>query len=152
VLVRATWSDGLVEDVTSIAQFDALNDSVAGVTADGLITAKGVGETHVMVRFAGQARVVQGTLAYGPPSQATSRANNFIDEKLAAKWRDLGLSPSGLCSDAEFLRRLHLDAIGTLPTADEVRAFLKDQSPDKRDKAIDRVLDRPEFVDFWALK
>src|SRR5262245_45279261 len=67
VLVRATWSDGLVEDVTSIAQLDALNDSVAGVTADGLITAKGVGETHVMVRFAGQARVVQVTLAYGPP-------------------------------------------------------------------------------------
>ncbi|MGL1102801.1 hypothetical protein ACSTLM_01150, partial [Vibrio parahaemolyticus] len=61
VIVRATWSDGLTEDVTSAAQFDALNESVAAVTPDGLITARGRGETHVMVRFAGQAKVVQIT-------------------------------------------------------------------------------------------
>ncbi|MFO0844831.1 MAG: DUF1549 and DUF1553 domain-containing protein [Gemmataceae bacterium] len=152
VLVRAFWSDGAAEDVTSLAQFDALNASVASVTPDGLVTAKAVGETHVMVRFAGKARVVQVTLAYGPPRAADFPANNFIDEKLAAKWRDLGLSPSGPCSDAEFLRRLHLDAIGTLPTPGEARAFLADPDPAKRAKAIDRVLDRPEFVDFWSLK
>jgi hypothetical protein len=152
ILVRATWSDGLAEDVTSLAQFDALNDSVASVSPDGLITAKAVGESHIMIRFAGQARVVQITLAFGPATSANIPANNYIDEKLSAKWRDLGLSPSALCSDEEFLRRLYLDAIGTLPTADEVRTFVKDPSPDKRSKAIDQVLDRPEFIDFWALK
>ncbi|MFO0879619.1 MAG: DUF1549 and DUF1553 domain-containing protein [Gemmataceae bacterium] len=152
ILVRATWSNGLVEDVTSLAQFDALNDSIAAVTPDGLITAKGVGESHIMVRFAGQARVVQVTRAYGPPSTQNFPANNFIDEKLAARWRGLGLAPSDLCSDEEFLRRLYLDAIGTLPTPLEIRTFLADRSPDRRTKAIDRVLDRPEFVDFWSLK
>ncbi len=60
--------------------------------------------------------------------------------------------PSELCTDEEFLRRLHLDAIGTLPTGDEVRAFLKDPNPEKRSHAIARVLERPEFIDFWALK
>jgi hypothetical protein len=152
VVVRATWSDGLVEDVTALAQFDALNASIAAVTPGGLITAHGPGETHVMVRFAGQARVVQVTLPYSSATGGPVPAHNFIDEKLAAKWRDLGLGPSPVCKDDEFLRRLYLDAIGTLPTPDEVRRFLADQSADKRTKEIERVLDRPEFVDFWALK
>jgi hypothetical protein len=152
ILVRATWSDGLVEDVTSMAQFDALNPAVAAVTPGGLVTANGTGESHIMVRFAGAARVVELTLPYGKPSSQHFPPNNFIDKKLAAKWHDLGLAPSGLCSDEEFLRRLTLDAIGTLPTPDEIKAFLADTRDDKRDRAIDRVLDRPEFVDFWTLK
>jgi len=55
-------------------------------------------------------------------------------------------------ADDEFFRRIHLDGIGTLPTPAEIKAFLSDKTPDKRAKAIDRVLARPEFVDFWALK
>jgi hypothetical protein len=153
ILVRATWSDGRSADVTSLAVFDALNDAVAAVTPGGLMTAKGLGESHVMVRFEGQAAVVQATLPYGRRDLPSDwKPVNFVDEKLAAKWKDLGLAPSPLCKDEEFLRRIYLDAIGTLPTPEEARAFLADSSPDKRAKAIDKVLERPEFVDFWALK
>lgn len=151
--VTAVWSDGRREDVTTTAQFDALNDSVAAVTPAGLVTAKAAGETHVMVRFGGQAVVAGVTLPFAKldtfPEFPT---NNFIDQKLVAKWKDLGLTPSPLCGDDEFLRRLYLDAIGTLPAPDEVRAFLADADPRKRAKAIDRVLDRGEFTDWWALK
>src|SRR5262249_44448853 len=101
ILVRATWSDGVVEDVTSLAQFDALNESIAAVTPAGLITARGPGETHVMIRFAGKAKVVQVTLPYHSAPVAKPETSNFIDEKLVAKWRDLGLSPSALCSDED---------------------------------------------------
>lgn len=151
--VTAIWSDGRREDVTTTAQFDALNDAIATVTPAGLVTAKDAGETHVMIRFGGAAAVAQITLPFAKLTEFPQvPANNFIDQKLIAKWKDLGLTPSPLCSDDEFLRRLYLDAIGTLPTADEVRAFLDDKDPKKRDKAIDKVLARPEFIDWWALK
>lgn len=159
LLVTATWSDGRREDVTATARFDALNDSVAAVTPDGLVTAKSRGETHIMVRFGGQASVAQITLPYqdrGDKSRGAQAAsfvtNNFIDAKLRAKWQDLGLAPSPAGNDAEFFRRIHLDAIGTLPAPDDVRKFLADKDSTKRDKAIDAVLNRPEFVDFWAYK
>lgn len=153
ILVKATWKDGRVEDVTSTAQFDTLNDGVAAVTPGGLVTAKSRGETHIMVRFCGQASVFQVTLPYAKITPYPEFAkNNFIDDKLLGKWRDLGLTPSNLCSDEDFLRRIYLDGIGTLPTPAEIKAFQADPSPRKRDQAIAKVLDRPEFVDFWALK
>jgi hypothetical protein len=153
ILVKATWQDGRTEDVTAVAQFDSLNEAVAAVDANGLVTAKGLGETHIMVRFAGQATVVQITLPYARLQKAPAfAANNFIDEKLQAKWKELGLTPSALCSDEDFFRRIHLDAIGTMPAPADIKAFLADKSADKRQKAIDKVLNRAEFVDFWALK
>jgi hypothetical protein len=153
ILVRATWKDGRVEDVTANSRFDALNEGVAAVTPAGLVTARGLGETHVMVRFGGQAAIARLTLPYARREKYPEPPrNNFIDDKLVAKWKDLGLTPSGLCSDEEFFRRIHLDTLGTLPSPADIKAFLADKSPDKRKKAIDRVLARPEFVDFWALK
>ncbi|HEY1187260.1 MAG TPA: DUF1549 domain-containing protein, partial [Gemmata sp.] len=151
--VTAIWSDGAREDVTATAQFDALNDAVAEVTPGGLVTAKAAGETHVMIRFGGQAEVAQVTLPFAKlASYPDVRAANFIDTKLIAKWKELGLTPSPVCGDDEFLRRLYLDAIGTLPTPEEVRAFLDSKDPKKREAAIDRVLARGEFIDWWALK
>lgn len=153
IIVRATWKDGRSEDVTGNTQFDSLNEAVAAVTPNGLITARSKGDTHIMVRFGGQATVVQVTLPYARiENYPAVPVNNFIDEKLIAKWKDLGLTPSPLCPDEDFFRRIHLDAIGTLPAPADIKAFLADKSPDKRQKAIDKVLNRPEFVDFWALK
>ena len=77
---------------------------------------------------------------------------NFIDEHVLAKLQALSVPPSPTCDDATFLRRAYLDTIGTLPTADEARAFLADDSADKRDRLIDQLLGRPEFVDYWAYK
>src|SRR5262249_58817038 len=136
------------------------------VPAAGRVTAKSAGETHVMVRFGGQATVARVTLPYAkaeplpqlPPRSGEGVAsspsplrgggqgggvNNFIDEKLTNKWRDLGLTPSPLCDDAEFFRRIHLDGIGTLPAPADVKKFLADIDPMKREKAIDAVLSLP---------
>ena len=64
----------------------------------------------------------------------------------------LGIQPANLCSDAVFVRRVYLDVIGTLPTAQEASAFLSDQDPNKRRALIDRLLEREEFADYWAMK
>lgn len=153
ILVKATWTDGTTEDVTATAQFDTLNDGVAAVSPAGLVTAKARGETHIMVRFLGQATVFQVTSPYAKLEKIPQLAkNNFIDEKLIAKWLDLGLAPSPLCQDEEFIRRIYLDTIGTLPAPADIKAFLAEPAPERRARAIDRVLQRPEFVDYWALK
>ena len=66
--------------------------------------------------------------------------------------KKLNIAPSELCSDTEFLRRVYLDVIGTMPTAEETCRFLADKRSGKRDLVIDELLERPEFADYWALK
>ncbi|MGO9110841.1 MAG: DUF1553 domain-containing protein [Thermoguttaceae bacterium] len=75
-----------------------------------------------------------------------------IDKLVFARLKKLGLQPSPLCSDAVFVRRVYLDVIGTLPTAAEARKFLLDHDPQKRRVLIDRLLERDELADYWAMK
>jgi hypothetical protein len=77
---------------------------------------------------------------------------NAIDEVVFARLKGLNIQPARLCSDAVFVRRAYLDVIGTLPTADEARAFIDNQDPSKRGALIDRLLERDEFADYWAMK
>ncbi|MCX6998529.1 MAG: DUF1549 and DUF1553 domain-containing protein [Kiritimatiellaeota bacterium] len=77
---------------------------------------------------------------------------NRIDELVLARLKEQGVPPSELCDDAVFVRRVFLDALGTLPTPAEVRGFLADHSPDKRARLIDRLLARSEFAEYWGLK
>src|SRR5205085_5089431 len=78
--------------------------------------------------------------------------NNFVDKHVFAKLKMMGIPPSDLCTDQEFVRRATLDVCGMLPTADEVKAFLASNDPDKRAKLVDALLARPEYADFWTLK
>ena len=75
---------------------------------------------------------------------------NYIDTLVHSKLRELQFNPSGLCTDSEFLRRLHLDLTGMLPTSAEAEAFLSDESLGKRARLIDTLLARPEHAIFWA--
>jgi hypothetical protein len=153
LVVVATYSDGVTRDVTSWTRFGTLNDAVASVTPEGAVKAVGRGETSIMVRFGGQATVARMSVPFARiAAYPTVRTANYVDELVMKKWRTLGLIPSEPCDDATFMRRLYFDLIGTPPTMEEVKAFLADTSPDKRAKLIDRVLDRPEYADYWTLK
>jgi hypothetical protein len=157
VVVTARYSDGSSRDVTREAQFKSNEEHIARVDHDGLVeTDDDTGDTAVMARYMGYVDVCRVTI---PLTDAARTAqgevipkNNYIDELVQAKWAKLKLSPSPLATDDAFLRRAYLDTIGTLPTPAEVREFLADKDPKKREKAVDRLLARPEYADFWAVK
>ncbi len=78
--------------------------------------------------------------------------DDVVDNAVFSKLNRMRISPSGPCTDQEFLRRVYLDTIGILPTPPEVQEFGSTGRGDRRDQVIDRLLGRPEFADFWALK
>jgi hypothetical protein len=75
-----------------------------------------------------------------------------VDDLVWKRFRERSIEPAALCSDEVFLRRIYIDVLGTLPTAEEARRFLDDQDPQKRAKLIDEVLEQPEFAVYWAMK
>ncbi len=77
---------------------------------------------------------------------------NEIDRRVFRRLEKLGIPPAPLCSDAVFVRRVYLDAIGTLPAAHQAKEFLLDRRPNKRRVLIDHLLERDEFADYWAMK
>lgn len=155
IAAKAAFDDGTTEDVGDRASFDSSSPTVVSIDADGHAKIIGAGEAVVMVRYLDRVAVCRLASPYPdvkPNPAATFKPKNLIDERMAAKWKQLGLSPAPECTDAEFFRRIHLDAIGVVPQRAEVEAFLADPNPDKRDRAIEAVLARPEYVDFWTNK
>lgn len=157
LLVRGHYADGSVRDVTALATFDSNDKEIASVSEGGFVRiGKTGGQAVIVARFmglVGASQVMVPADRLLPESQyAPLRANNFIDELAYARFKQLGLFPSDGCSDAEFLRRSSLDAVGILPDPSEARAFLADTDPLKREKLIDRLLAHPLFADYWANK
>jgi hypothetical protein len=152
--VTAAWSDGVARDVTRWALYDVNDRAVAEVSRAGAVQALAPGRSAVTVRYLGRAAAVTVTVPYGPSSPAVAALprHNFIDELAAAEWQKVGVEPAPLCDDATFLRRASLDLTGTLPTPEAVKAFLASPEPNKREKLIDSLLERPEYVDFWSLR
>ncbi len=118
-----------------------------GSTAGGVLLAAALGLLALPAPPAWAAAAASNVFEQAGWTTPESKLDRIVFRKLA----QLGVTPVP-CSDAVFLRRAHLDVIGTLPTADEARAFLQDPSPAKRTALIDRLLARPEYADYWAMK
>jgi hypothetical protein len=153
--VIARWSDGREAEVTAHAKFQTNNEGLASVSADGLVSAGQVaGEAAIMTSYMGSVATFRALV---PQAEKIANypnlpENNFIDGLVFKKLKKLNIVPSELANDADYLRRVYLDVIGTLPTSAETRKFLADKSADKRSKLVDELLQRPEFADYWALK
>ncbi len=153
--VIARYSDGSTRDVTPMAEYFSQQPSHSQVSPGGSVRLLGEkGDGVVMVRYMGIVSVARFTVPYQANLPDTAYAGfepkNDIDRLVMEKWRALGLAPSSAATDFEFIRRACLDALGTLPTPQEVREFLADGAADKRVKLVDRLLDRPEYAAFWA--
>jgi hypothetical protein len=151
----AEWEDGSIEDVTRLTRFQSNDDAVAEVSTDGLVTSVGTGDTHIVAFYdngifaAPVVRPVSDRTGEKYPTlERPTEIDGFVIDKLAK----LGIVPSGVCSDTEFLRRVSLDMIGTLPTPHEVTAFVADTSPDKRARKIDELLETPAYTEWWTMR
>jgi hypothetical protein len=154
--LKATFSDGSVRDVTRWVKYTDANASVTTVDEQGRVTVMGFGEGAITAWYLSRIAIATVTVPYtnkvSPALFEQAPRRNFIDEEVLAKLRELNLPPSARCTDEEFIRRAFLDTIGVLPTAEEVRAFLGDTNSGKRDRLIESLLARPEFVDYWGYK
>ncbi len=156
VTVTAFFNDGSKRDVTRWAKYTPGNTAVATVDDFGVVKVVGHGEGTITAWYLSRLDIGTVTAPYAAPVTAERftaiQPRNFIDQQVLTKLRELNLPPSDRCTDAEFIRRAFIDTIGLIPKPEEVRAFLAETTPDKRDKLIESLLSRPEFVDYWAYK
>jgi hypothetical protein len=153
--VKATFAGGETETITSLCDFRSNDDAVVEVTPLGQLRALRPGDAAVIVSYRGNVVPVRVLVpATVPPGFRYPEVPqvNFIDREVFAKLRRLNIVPSDLSGDAEFLRRVTIDTIGTLPPPREVRRFLADTRPDKRARKIDELLAHPMHAALWATK
>ncbi|TDU80820.1 cytochrome c [Prosthecobacter fusiformis] len=154
ITVRATYSDGSDRDVTKLALFMSNNDPTATINKDGLVTSGDRGAAFTLARFdvysvTAQVLVIPAKLEYERPKLVE---NNYIDTLVNENLHKLRILPSGVCTDEEFVRRAYIDVIGIYPKPDEIKGFLADANPKKRESLIDSLTQRKEFTEVWVMK
>jgi hypothetical protein len=165
IRLRARFDDGTAREVASWSRLTSSQPGVATVTPDGVVTAHGPGEAVLTARYQSQVTTLRVAVPFTEPLSApapTSDQESAVDRYVQQRLGRLGLADSGPCSEEEFLRRVALDLIGTLPNRDEQNEFLTQATDERRRNGgqpavkarlrwIDRLLERPEWVDYWAL-
>lgn len=84
------------------------------------------------------------------PTRQVSSSTKHLDRYINAALKREGIQPSKMSEDAEFLRRIHLDLTGKIPTPEEVLDFLKDGSSNKRQSKIEQLLVSDAYFDYWT--
>ena len=152
--VLGRLSDGSTRDMTSEVRFVSGDETVIQAGADGTVRAAGSGLTTVMARAMGKVATASiGVIEARPGDDYPDVAsNNFIDDLVFAKLREMNERPAALTTDREFARRVYLDAVGMLPTPEQLRVFLNDSRPDKRARLIDELLESEDYTRHWLVK
>jgi len=152
----ARFDDGAEEDVTQWTVFTSA-DPTALALRDGDKTTAVVrrrGPHVVVARFLDRVEPLRVTRPIGdkPVDLRAKPRDNLIDEEVLDTLALLRLPVSPQADDAAFVRRIRLDLTGTLPTPEEVDAYGKDTSADKRKALVERLLKSEEFADYWTLR
>lgn len=152
--ITASFEGGRIADVTRLSNFSSSDPSIAEVSATGLVEFRQPGEVAILVRYLEELVTVRLSHLEPKPNLVwvAPKEINYIDQLTFSKLKTMGILPSAVCSDADFVRRVYLDICGILPDGTAVKEFLADKDPNKRTKLIDNLLDRPEYADFWTMK
>lgn len=152
--VTARYSTGRKRDITHLAVYTSSDPAVGQVEATGKLVGNVRGETTVVVRYLDWIDTVE--LAFDRPVEGFQwpdiEPENAIDRIVYGRLKELQIPPSPLCPDHEFVRRVYLTVLGSLPTRAEAESFMADERLDKRAILIDKLLERPEHAQFWGQK
>ncbi len=149
----AKYSDGSTRDVTETALYESNIRSMAEVDEAGLVKVEDIpGKVAVMVRYQGKIAVFTAAIPLNAPVQKVPSEKNFIDQYVFANLKELGIPPSPVCDDATFLRRVTIDITGRFPTEEETKEYLASNDPNKRDQLVERLLQSPNYADYFASK
>ena len=156
ITVTAEFLDGSREDVTRLCRFTSRDEGIATVTSDGSVRAARAGDTSIIVSynnaFAAAIVLVPYPTSVAGVGHNDDQTSHPIDARVQRKLKQLNVLPSGICDDAAFLRRVTLDTIGTIPSAEEVSRFCQSNDADKREKKIDQLLAHPMHAALWATR
>ncbi|MGB1926029.1 MAG: DUF1549 domain-containing protein, partial [Rubripirellula sp.] len=151
----ASYSDGTSRDVTHLTTYLSNDDAIASVDSLGTVTAGEIaGETAIMARYMNHICVANIMIPRETPLSAETFTSlprkNYIDELIYEKLATQHIEPSPEVRESLFLRRVHQDLIGRLPTVDEARSYLTSASVNKREELVDALLERREYADHWS--
>ena len=151
--VTAHYTDGSTRDVTKRALYEANEKAMAETNETGLVTLFDLpGDVAVMVRYQGKVSTFRATVPLGAPVATLPPVSNFVDDLVFAKLKTIGIPPSEIADDGTFIRRVTLDIVGRLPTAPEMKDFMASKDAKKRTALVDRLLDSPDYAEFFANK
>lgn len=154
LVVHARFPGEPWRDVTRLTVFQPNDQGLARVSPIGLVEFRSSGEVAILCRYLTATRIVR--LSYRPIRRdfvwRAPREQNSVDRHVFERLRQLQITPSPLCSDSVFVRRIYLDLLGRLPTVSEAREFLDSTAPNKRAQLVDKLLADPQFAEFWTRK
>jgi hypothetical protein len=151
--VTAHYTDGSTRDVTKRALYEANEKAMAETSETGLVKLFDLpGDVAVMVRYQGKVSTFRATVPLGAPVATLPPVSNFVDDLVFAKLKTIGIPPSEIADEGTFIRRVTLDLAGRLPTAAEMKDFMASKDANKRTALVDRLLDSPDYAEFFANK
>jgi hypothetical protein len=153
--VVAVWSDGSREDVTCLSRFQTNDEVIADISKTGEVASHQAGDTHVVVFYDNGVLpipVIRPVSSQFGKSYPLVETNTKVDELVIQKLAKLGVVPSDIAGDTEFLRRVSLDMTGTLPSPQEIQEFVADKRKNKRALKVDELLSQPSYAAWWATR
>lgn len=151
--VTGKLSDGSTSDLTRQVTYAVNDEGVAKVSESGEAEVIARGITTILARGVGKTATAQILVTTATAREGGARAEpHRIDREVFGKLHDVGIRPYPLSSDQTFVRRLYLDLVGVLPTAEETARFLTSSEANKRAALIDKLLERPEYTSHWLVK
>ena len=153
--VVAVWSDGSREDVTCLSRFQTNDEVIADISDTGEVASHQAGDTHVVVFYDNGVQpipVIRPVSSQFGKNYPLVETNSKVDELVVEKLAKLGIIPSEVASDTEFLRRVSLDMTGTLPSPQEIQEFVVDKRNNKRALKVDELLSQPSYAAWWATR